>query len=140
MRVQDFILRNFWLKFFSVALAVVIWLSIHYDIHNGSPLSELSINHLLAQEYIRVPVTIVTNTGDARVFRLTPSDVVVIAVGSEMALRRAANNNIKVTADVTDIQSKGPIPVELQSTAPQDVTVVELSPATVTVQQVSPQR
>jgi YbbR domain-containing protein len=138
MRLQDLIFRNFWLKTFSVALAVVIWLSIHYDIHNESPLSELSISHLLAQEYIRVPVTIVTNTGDARVFRLTPSDVVVIAVGSETALRRAANKNIKVTADLTDFRSRGAAPVELQSTAPPDVTVVELSPATVTVQQVSP--
>lgn len=138
MHLQDLILRNFWLKFFSVALAIVIWLSIHYDIHYGSPLTQLSINHLLAQEYIRVPVTLVTNSADARVFRITPSEVVVIAVGGETALRRAADKNVKVTLDLTDFHSKETVPMELQSTAPPDVTVVEISPSTVTVQQVSP--
>ncbi|HEX3716396.1 MAG TPA: hypothetical protein VH595_00380 [Verrucomicrobiae bacterium] len=138
MPFHDLILRNFWLKFFSVALAIVIWLSIHYDIHEGSPSAQFSINRLAAQEYIRVPVTVITNTGDTRVFKITPSDVVVIAVGEETALRRAANKNIKVSLDLTEFHSKEPTPMELQSTAPSDVTVMEISPSTATVEQVSP--
>ncbi|HEX4122629.1 MAG TPA: hypothetical protein VH619_18600 [Verrucomicrobiae bacterium] len=138
MPFQDLILRNFWLKFFSVALAIVIWLSIHYDIHEGSPSAQMSINRLAAQEYIRVPVTLVTNTGETRVFKVTPSDVVVIAVGEESALRRAANEKLKVSLDLTDFHSKDPTPMELQTSAPPDVTVMEVTPSTVTVTQVSP--
>jgi YbbR domain-containing protein len=138
MPLQDLILRNFWLKFFSVALATVIWLSIHYGIQNESPMRGLSINHLLAQEYIRVPVTIVTPPGDSRVFSVTPNEVVVVAMGDEPALRRAANKNFKVTLDLTDFHSKEPTSMELQSEAPADVTVEEISPSTVTVEQVSP--
>ncbi len=106
MPLQSLILRNFWLKFFSVALAAVIWLSIHYGIQNESPMGQSNINHLLAQEYIRVPVTIVTKPGDPRVFRITPNEVVVIAMGEESALRRAANKNFKVSLDLTDFHSK----------------------------------
>lgn len=135
MSLQDLILRNFWLKFFSVALATVIWLSIHYSIQSESKLSQLSINHLLAQEYIRVPVTVVTTPGDPRVFRITPNEVVVIAVGEETALRHAANKNIKVSLDLTDFHSKEATAMELQIEAPPDVTVQEISPSTVTVEQ-----
>jgi YbbR domain-containing protein len=137
MRLQDLILRNFWLKFFSVALAAVIWLSIHYGIQNDSQMSRLSVRHLLAQEYIRVPVTVVTAPGDPRVFKITPNEVVVIAMGEETALRRAANKNFKVSIDLTDFHSKAATLMELQSQAPADVTVEEISPSTVTVQQVS---
>jgi hypothetical protein len=137
MSLQNLILRNFWLKFFSFALATVIWLSIHYGIQDESPMSQLSINHLLAQEYIRVPVTVVTSPGDPRVFRITPNEVVVIAVGEETALRRAANKKITVSLDLTDFHSTEATPVELHSQAPSDVTVEEISPSTVTVEQVS---
>ena len=136
MSLQDLILRNFWLKFFSVALATVIWLSIHYGIQNESPMSQLSINHLLAQEYIRVPVKVVTTPGDPRVFTINPTEVVVIAMGEETALRRAANKDFKVSLDLTDFHSREPTPMALESEAPADVTVEGISPSTVTVQQV----
>jgi hypothetical protein len=138
MSLQHLILRNFWLKFFSVALATVIWLSIHYGIQNESPMSEFNVNHLLAQEYIRVPVTVVTRPGDRRVFKITPNEVVVIAAGEEPALRRTTSKNIKVSLDLIDFHSKEPTPMELQSEAPNDVTVQAISPSIVTVEDVSP--
>src|SRR5208282_2349060 len=90
MILSDLILKNFWLKFFSVALATVIWLGIHFGIHNEISVSQLNLSNLLAQEYIRVPVTIMSAPNDTRTFRISPPDVVVIAVGEKTALRRAA--------------------------------------------------
>jgi D-aminopeptidase len=138
IQVQNIILRNFWLKFFSLALATVIWLAIHYDIHKESVLNHLSINHLLAQEYIRVPVTVVTRPGDTRTFKITPNEVVIIAVGEETALRRAAKKEIKASVDLADFNTKQPTLLELRANAPADVNVVEISPSVVTVQQVFP--
>jgi YbbR domain-containing protein len=135
MPIQNIILRNFWLKFFSVALATVIWLSIHYGIQNES-LSRLSANRLLAQEYIRVPVTVVKAPGDRRVFKIAPREVVVIIMGDEAALRSASNRDFKVMLDLTEFHSQQPEPVELRSEAPADVTVEEISPSTVTVEEV----
>jgi hypothetical protein len=62
--ISDLILRNFWLKFFSVALAAVIWLGIHYGIRNEFSIGQLNINNLLAQEYVKVPVAVVITPGD----------------------------------------------------------------------------
>ncbi|HEY3854255.1 MAG TPA: CdaR family protein [Verrucomicrobiae bacterium] len=135
--LQDLILKNFWLKFFSVALATVIWLSIHYGIQNESPMREGGMTHLLAQEYIRVPVTVSTPPGDTRAFRVIPSEVVVVAMGDEATLRGAANRDFKVSVDLTDFHAKGPTPMVLQSEAPADLTIEEISPSTVSVEQVA---
>ncbi|HEX3989244.1 MAG TPA: hypothetical protein VHZ30_07415 [Verrucomicrobiae bacterium] len=135
--LRDLILQNFWLKFFSVALATVIWLSIHYGIQNESPMGGGNLSHLLAQEYIRVPVTVVTGPGEKRAFRVTPSEVVVIAMGDEAALRGAANRDFKVSVDLTGFNSKGPTPMVLQSETPADLTIEEISPSTVSVEQVA---
>lgn len=135
--LQDLILRNFWLKFFSVALATVIWLSIHYGIQNESPMRGGGMNHLLAQEYIRVPVTVVTGPGETRAFRVIPNEVVVIVMGDEAALRGAANRDFKISVDLTGFRSKEPTPMVLQSEAPADLTIEEISPSTVTVEQVA---
>ena len=137
MPLQSLILRNFWLKFFSVALATVIWLSIHYGIKNESPMGTPNVNHLLAQEYIRVPVTVVTAPGDPRVFRITPNEVVVIVMAEESALRTASNKDFKISVDLTSFHSRGAKQMVLESLAPADVTVEEISPNTVTVEQVS---
>jgi YbbR domain-containing protein len=135
--MKDLILRNFWLKFFSVALAAVIWLSIHYGIQNQSPMGAQVVNHLLAQEYIRVPVTVITSPGDPRVFRIIPNEVVVMVMADESALRAAANKDFKVSVDLTGFHSNEPAQMVLQSQAPADVTVEEISPSTVTVEVVS---
>jgi YbbR domain-containing protein len=135
--LPDLILRNFWLKFFSVALATVIWLAIYYGTRNQLSISQLNINNLLAQEYVRVPVTIVAPPGDARVFKINPNEVVVIAVGEKNALRKAAQKSIRVYVDVTRFHSRQSEVEELHADVPPDINVLEISPATVAIEQVS---
>src|ERR1700679_1242788 len=94
--ITSLILRNFWLKFFSIALATVIWLGIHYDIRNELSISQLNINN------IKVPVAVITPPGDPRDFRITPNEVVVFAVGDKSALRKG----IKVFVDLTNFRSR----------------------------------
>ena len=133
-----FIRHNFWLKFFSVALATVIWLAIHYGVTpNELSISQLNINNLLAQEYVRVPVSVVVAAGDTRVFKITPSEVVVIAVGEKMALRLAAQKSIRVYVDLTNVRTRQNPAVELHVESPPDISVVDKFPATVSVDQVS---
>jgi hypothetical protein len=127
MSLPDLILRNFWLKFFSVALAAVIWLGIHYGIRNELSISQLNINN------ITVPVAIVVPPGDARVFKITPNEVVVFAVGEKAALRKG----IRVYVDLTKFRSRQSASAELHADAPPEINVLAISPATVAVEQVS---
>jgi hypothetical protein len=137
MILPDLILRNFWLKFFSVALATVIWLGIHYGTRNDSPINQININSLLAQEYVRVPVAVVAPPGDTRIFKITPNEVVVFAVGEKTALRKAAEKSIRVYVDVTNVHSRQSALEEVHADVPPEINVFEISPTMVTVEQVS---
>jgi hypothetical protein len=138
--LRRLILHNFWLKFSSVALATLVWLAVHHSIHSDTDIlrSQLNLNRLLAQEYIRVPISVKTSPADKRVFRITPSDAVVIAVGEDAALRRAASKDIRVNVDMTDLDAKETITRKLQADAPPDINVLDISPSEVQVRQVSP--
>jgi hypothetical protein len=127
MPLPDLILRNFWLKFFSIALAAVIWLGIHYGIRRELSISQLNINN------ITVPVTILAPPGDARVFKITPNEVVVFAVGDKAALRKG----ISVHVDLTKFHSRQSAAEELHADAPPEINVIDIVPATVAVEQVS---
>ena len=130
-------LRNFWLKFFSIALATVIWLGIHYGLRNEFSINQLNINTLLAHEYVRVPVAIVVAPGDPRVFKINPSEVVVTVVGEETALRKAAQKSIKVNVDLTNFRARRSPAEELHAEVPPSINVLDISPMTVAVEQVS---
>jgi hypothetical protein len=125
--LPSLILHNFWLKFFSVALATVIWLGIHYDIRNELSISQLNINN------IRVPVAVVETPGDARIFKITPNEVVVFAVGDKAALRKG----IKVFVDLTRFYSRQSAAEELHVEAPPEINVLAISPQMVAVEQIS---
>jgi hypothetical protein len=133
MPLRDLILHNFWLKFFSIALATVIWLAIDNSIHN-----EQNLNQLLTADYIRVQVSVQTNPGEKRVFRITPNEVVVIAVGKDAATFQATRKNVRVNLDLTHFDARESNTEELKAQAPPGITVLEIIPYTVQVQQVSP--
>ena len=133
MSLRHLILHNFWLKFFSIAMATVIWLAIHYSIHE-----DLNANQPLRSEYIRVPVTVKTLVGDKRNFRITPDEVVVTAVGHDDALLRATRKEIRVNLDLTDFTGTEAASKELIAEAPADIKVLAISPAAVEVKQVTP--
>jgi hypothetical protein len=133
MSLRNLILHNFWLKLFSIALATVLWLGIDNSIHN-----EQNLNQLLTADYIRVQVSVQTTPGEKRVFRITPNEVVVIAVGKDAASFQATRKDIRVNLDLTHFDAKESSTEELRTQAPPGITVLEIIPYTVQVQQVSP--
>jgi YbbR domain-containing protein len=134
--IPSIISHNFWLKFFSIALATVIWLAIHYGIRSEFSVGQLNINNLLAQEYIRVPVAVVASPGDMRHFKISPSEVVVIAVGEKTGLQKAAQKSIRAYVDLTRLPPGQSAVEEVHAEVPPDINVLEVSPATVTVDEV----
>jgi hypothetical protein len=132
MSLRHLVLHNFWLKLFSIALATVIWLAVDNNIHN-----EQGLNQMLPADYIRVPVSIQTNPGDKRVFRITPNEVVVIAVGKDPTSFQASRNDIRVNLDLANFDAKESSTGELKAHAPPGINVLTIFPSTVQVQLVS---
>jgi hypothetical protein len=131
MSLRDLILHNFWLKLFSVALATVMWLAIYNSIHTEQ-------NQLLTADYIRVPVSVQTPPGDARVFRVVPDEVVVVVLAKNAALLQASRKSVRVLLDLSHFNSRESTTEELRTEAPPGISVLETIPSTVEVKQVSP--
>jgi hypothetical protein len=136
MAIRDLILHNFWLKFFSVALATVIWMAIHYTIEHDFALKEAAVKHLVTQKYVRVPVTVVS--GDNRRFKVTPAQVDVVALGEEPLLHSIPQQFIRVHVDLTDVRGRKAEEVELHAEVPREVTVLGILPPVVSVEQTAP--
>jgi hypothetical protein len=138
MILSDLIFKNFWLKFFSVALATVIWFGIHFGIHNEISVSELDLSSRQAEELIRVPVTILSVPGDTRSFRITPAAVLVVATGEKNALRQAADKDIRAYVNLGNFRVAYSPNEEIHVDHPPEITVREVSPQTVAVEQLQP--
>jgi hypothetical protein len=133
MSLRSLILNNFWLKLFSIALATVIWLAVDNNIHN-----EQGLNQMLTADYLRVQVTVQTTPGDKRLFRITPNEVVVIAVGKDAASFQATRKDIRVNLDLTQFDAKESSSEQLKAQSPPGINVLTIIPSTVQVQQISP--
>ena len=131
MSLRTLILHNFWLKLFSIALATVIWLAIHYSIHDAA-----NENQTLTPHYILVPVSVKKNPGDK--FRITPDEVVVTAVGKDPVLFLATQKEIRINLDLTGFKGTESTSEKLRGFAPEDIIVLEILPSAVEVQKVSP--
>ncbi|HWD21107.1 MAG TPA: CdaR family protein [Verrucomicrobiae bacterium] len=133
--MRDLIFHNFWLKTFSVALATVIWLAIHYGIQHDETPSETIMNRLSARQLFRVPVSVVKLPSDARAFKVYPTEVTVAVTGEEPDLGRTSAANLKVFVDLTDFPSNKVVLTPLHAEAPAGVAVRDLRPASVTVEE-----
>jgi hypothetical protein len=131
------LLHNFWLKIFSLGLAMMIWATVHIGITRDLALTNPSVTHPF-RTGIKLPVSIITRPGDARVFKVSPKEITAKIDGEEPIIRRMTGKEIKVYVDLSDVKSKGMTNGELRADAPKDVTVLELNPAAVSIEQISP--
>jgi len=131
------LLHNFWLKIFSLGLATIIWFAVHSGITGDLALTNPNASRLF-RAGLDLPVSIITQPGDARVFKISPKHTTATIVGEEPIVRRMTGKEIKVYVDLTEIKARGQTNGELHVDVPKDVTVTGLEPAAVKIEQISP--
>lgn len=131
------LLHNFWLKIFSLGLATIIWMTVHSGITHDLTLTNPNIAHPY-RTGLDLPVSIITQPGDARVFKISPKQATATIIGEEPIVRRMSAKEIKVYVDLSDMKSKGETNGELHVDAPKDILVIGLDPAAVQIEQISP--
>ena len=133
--MRHLIFHNFWLKAFSIALATVIWLAIHYGIQNDTTPGQTIMNHLLSHKWLHVSVSVVKGPADSRTFKITPAAVSVSISGEDLDLQNASDASLRVFVDLTDFPTNRIMLAELRSETPPGIIVREIRPASVTVEE-----
>jgi YbbR domain-containing protein len=136
MSLRRLIQENFGLKLFSLVLAVLIWFFIKYE--GDVAFGRTPFTNFVSEDYSRIPIFVLTQPGDARVFKISPEMVDITVTAESAVLRRFYRRDFKVYLDLTNIRDGEPPSQELRVHVPPGVTVLNVLPRAVTVEQVSP--
>lgn len=131
MFLRDLILKDFWLKLFSLALAVLIWITVTIAIRN-----ELALNNGLLNAPPRtfsLRVSPVSGTADVRGVRVNPEFAEVTVRGEPGVMENLQAKDIHVLADLTNGDPARNARVRLEVSAPPGVEIVRVIPADVEV-------
>lgn len=130
--MRDFLTKDIGWKLFSLGLAV----SLHFTVRavrqsggdTGRPLEARS-----TQPYRGVPVLVMSSAADVREFRVDPATVQVTVRGRPETLAQLQEEDIRVTVDLTGIESAQNLKKRVHVSTPPGITLVEVIPEEVNV-------
>jgi YbbR domain-containing protein len=128
--MRDLFIKDWGWKLFSLFLAVAIWLTVHKIIEEPKESAAFSANPVT---YGNLPVLIVAAASDVHLYRVVPDNVTVTVSGSPDAIAVLQANQIRVTVDVTDIQSARDLRRRVDVSTPPGIELVSVVPEKVGV-------
>ena len=132
MFLRDLFFQDFWLKIFSLALAVLIWITVSFAIRNENIVtSGFTVN--APSRIFYVPVLMVSAAADVRQFHVQPNRVEVTVRGEAEVLGRLLDKDIRVLVDLTDIESARGVRKKVEVSTPPGVTHVKVFPEDVEI-------
>lgn len=131
--VRNLIVHDFWLKLFSLALAVLIWLTVWkvFLAKDFSPTDPFS--HLGEQTYFNVPVLVKQAAADVREVQVNPSAVQITVQGDRKQLQNLDVRQIQAEVDLTGIESARGLTKQLEVVLPSGITYTRIVPNQVEV-------
>lgn len=120
---RNILFRNFGWKLLSLALAIVIWLTI----------KALSTEQQTERMFVNLPIQIVSGTGDVRAFRVEPNFVNVTLKGQPSVINRLAEREIRVLVDVTSADVTQNFRRHVDVIVPNGITVIRFEPTEVQI-------
>ena len=134
MSLRDYILKNFWLKVFSVGLAAFIWVVIESSLRVEKLDMKMPFLPFRSQEThdYRLPVAVLASPTNQLTLKIVPSEVTVSVRGDWPTLAKLDPDEIEVFVNVGEAPNlDGPFVVKVN--APRDVSIQQIIPAQVYV-------
>ena len=139
MSLRGYITNNFWLKFFSLLLAVFTWMTIQASFQQHQTMLDAPIDTISKRTFSSIPVTIMTPSYGTNHYRVDPPVVEVEVTGSEDALTKLNPKDVHVFVDTTSSGDAKLFRRSLQSQVPQGLSVTSLSQNQVNVERLNSQ-
>lgn len=131
--VRDLLFKDFWLKLFSLVLALLIWGIIYLDIHRGISAMGQPSADVGQQTFRDLPVVILSSAADVHTFRVTPEKVEVVVQAERSLLEKLQAKDIRVLVDLTDIEEARGLRKRVEVSTPTHVAVLSTFPPEVDV-------
>jgi YbbR domain-containing protein len=121
--LRELCFNDFWLKLFSLALAVLIWLTVSFAIQKEAQVRTFS----------NLPVNVVSSAQDVSHLRAFPAAVEVTVQGQRNMVQSLRANDIRVSVDVTGIQSTSGLRKRLAVSTLAGISLVRVEPEEVEI-------
>jgi YbbR domain-containing protein len=124
--LRNLILEDFWLKLFSLVLAVLLWLTVTFASQKDTGVDQRVLAKML-------PVTIMSSTEDVHSFRVSPSEVAVTVQGNPKTLQNLQTNDIRAIVDLTGVGAARDLRKRIEVSVPAGITPLRVMPEEVQV-------
>jgi len=99
---QNLILKDFWLKLFSFALASLVWIIVNIAIKKDiSPGASLSLTAPVQVVFRDLPIVVMSTAQGARDFTVEPKSAMVTVDGDPLTLRELRKEDIRLLVDLS---------------------------------------
>jgi YbbR domain-containing protein len=132
--LRHLVVDDFLLKLFSLALALLFWLTVSFAIQQreGSVRPPLALTAEV-RTFFNLPVLVMSSAADVRHFKVSPNQIEVTVQGDPRLLQKLQSKDIHVTVDLTGIESAQSLRKRIEVSTPAGVTHVAVLPPEVQV-------
>jgi YbbR domain-containing protein len=129
--MRAFFLKDWIWKLFSLVLAAVIWFTINHILNESNASAPPAAGKQVI--YGSLPVSIVSATVDAHLYRAMPDAVSVTVSGSPETIGKLQGIQLRVTVDLTNGTAADNVKWPVNVSVPPGVALVSVEPQTVSV-------
>lgn len=133
MALREVITHDIWWKIFSVALAVVIWVTVNPVSQSESHKTISLLGTSQVRVFTNMPVVVRSSAADVQAFSINPETVEVTIGGRSEFVEAVTEHDISVTVDLTDIESARALRKRIDVAVPPGVTFIKAFPSHVDV-------
>jgi YbbR domain-containing protein len=121
------------LKLFSLALAILIWLTISFAIRKESPSIAPFVARPVQQASFVLPVMVLSSATDPRNLRIEPKQVEVTLEGDARIIRVLDQKELRAVVDLSGIEAARDLVKRIEISKPAGLTEVRVLPQEVKV-------
>jgi len=133
--LRDLVLKDIWLKLFSLGLAILVWFTLNSMANQKEGLTtrQLPLRSTEQRTFSNVPVAVMSSADDSRSFRINPKQVDVTVQGDPNLLKGLNTRDIRVLVDLTGIEAAHDLRKRIEVSTPAGVTRARVEPEEVQV-------
>jgi len=132
MPLTDLIRNNFWIKVFSLILAVLIWFAVRSMVPDESESILASLLPPLTDHYYR-PVALLISPAQGQNYQISPSNVTITVSGDPKAMEKLFYTNILAYVRMQEVKPTADNQYRVEVIVPRDISVKGIEPPVVTV-------
>jgi hypothetical protein len=131
--IRHLVFHDFWLKLFSLVLAVLTWLTVTFNSQRDpSGISAFSAP-VPERTLFNLHVVVMSSAEDVRNFKVIPNEVAVTVQGEARSLATLQAKDIRVLVDLTGMQATGNVTRRIEVSTPTGITHAQVIPPEVRV-------